>query len=247
MKQFIQKNHLFEPKESLNMLEGLKYYSKFKNIANNKEIYILDIGGNIGWYPSLLGLYNYSVISFEPRELNYYISRKNYCYLNRNSNIVIVTKGLNKEEQICYYYKDIQGTTNGMTLCNNKNEKISKRFKKISTVYMTKLSNFIPFLSDKNIALIKMDVEGSEGIIIESGIELITKYHVPFIFIEFTPSFLLEHNTEPKNFLELFTNNGYKISLEGFLSKNFISAEELMKETGFQINSYFIHTSIINN
>ena len=131
-----------------------------------------------------------SVISFEPRELNYYISRKNYCYLNRNSNVVIVTKGLNKEEQICDYYKDIQGTTNGMTLCNNKNEKISKRFKKISTVYMTKLSNFIPFLSDKNIALIKMDVEGSEGIIIESGIELITKYHVPFIFIEFTPSFL---------------------------------------------------------
>ena len=55
----IRKNRLFEGKESINILEALKFYSKVKGISNNRDIYILDIGGNVGWYPSLLGLFNF--------------------------------------------------------------------------------------------------------------------------------------------------------------------------------------------
>ena len=133
-----------------------------------------------------------------------------------------------------------------MVLCNlNEIELISNRFKKLSKVSLTKLSNFIPYLSNKNLALIKIDVEGSEGNVIMSGIDLINKYHIPFIFIEFTPSFLVAHNTDPKKFIELFLHNGYKISINGFLSKDFISAEHLIKITKFQINVYFVHKSFI--
>ena len=38
--------------------------------------------------------------------------------------------------------------------------------------------------------MIKIDIEGSEAKAIEGGIELITKYHIPFIFLEFSPSML---------------------------------------------------------
>ena len=150
------------------------------------------------------------------------------------------------EEKICDYYEDSVSLNNGMILCNkNMSNSLLTRFKKIGEVSLTRLSNFIPFLSNKNLALIKIDVEGSEGDVINSGIDLIKKYNIPFIFIEFTPTFLIAHNTDPKKFLELFLDNGYKISIKGFLSKDFISAEELIKITNFQINTYFIHKSII--
>mgnify|MGYP002624362160 CR=1 FL=1 len=136
---------------------------------------------------------------------NYYVIRKNFCLFNRQSNIIIITKGLNNEEKICEYYIDSLYDTNGMTLCNNNiGNTVAGWFIKKSTVVLTKLSNFIPFLSDKNLALIKMDIEGSEGIVIEDGIELISKYHVPFIFVEFSPKYLTEHHTDPKKFIHIF-------------------------------------------
>ena len=85
----------------------------------------------------------------------------------------------------------------------------------------------MPYLSNKNIALIKLDIEGGEGKVIEDAIELISKYHVPFVFSEFNSEFLINHGTSPKEYLELFTKNGYKISYEGFLNVSYVSPEEV--------------------
>ena len=71
----------FETKESLNILEALRFYRNKLKIKNNKDIYMLDIGGSAGWYPSFLGRYGYTILSFEPFPRNYYISSKNYCLL----------------------------------------------------------------------------------------------------------------------------------------------------------------------
>ena len=112
---------------------------------------------------------------------------------------------------------------------------------------MTKLSNYISYLSDKNLALIKIDVEGSEGKAFEGGIELITKYHVPFIFIEFTPESLRLHGTDPKKFLQLFVDNGYKLGLFNFFA-NFTSIDDIMKKNFNNynlINIYIVHSKIL--
>ena len=60
------KSKVFEKYESLNILNALKFYGKKMKIFNNKDIFILDIGGNIGWYPSFLGRYGYTILTFEP-------------------------------------------------------------------------------------------------------------------------------------------------------------------------------------
>ena len=172
---FDLKNGVYEYEISNNIIEALLYYSKKKNISNKKDIIMIDIGGNIGWYSSLLGKLGYSVLSFEPLEMNYYVSMKNYCNINNNSNVIIINKGLGNEDMTCDYYKDITLFSNGMVICNKskiENKNIGKRFKKASDVKLTRLSNFIPYLKNKNIALIKLDVEGAEGKAIESGIEL---------------------------------------------------------------------------
>ena len=66
---------------------------KIKKNIKKEDIYIIDIGANIGWYTFILGKYGYKIISFEPLPLNTYILNKNYC-LNKDVNITIINKGL---------------------------------------------------------------------------------------------------------------------------------------------------------
>ena len=230
----------YEPYHMSNFLEALKYYGKSKNIINNKDIFMLDIGGNLGAYPLFLGKLGYSIITFEASPRNSYIIYKNYCHTNRNSNIIIVNKGLSNEEKICNYYSQIDGIGNGVVLCNKNKEKANAsgyNFKKSFEVGLIKLSNFLPFLSNKNIALIKLDIEGGEGKVIEDAIELINKYHIPFIFSEFNPTYLKKQGTDPKKFIELFIKNGYKVSYKGFLNTSYVNPKEINSTH----NLYFIY------
>ena len=77
--------------------------------------------------------------------------------------------------------------------------------------------------------MIKIDVEGSEGNVLKGGIDLIIKYHVPFIFMEWNPDYLKLKGTKPNLLLDILENNGYKISIVDFLSRKYISKNKLLK------------------
>lgn len=129
-----------------------------------------------------------------------------------------------------------------MILCDENKQKINStiyNFNKTFEVRLTKLSNFLPYLSNKNIALIKLDIEGGEGKVIEDSIDLIIKYHIPYIFSEFNPNLLKRHGTNPKKYLELFFKNGYKISKSGFLNENYVTPEQINNNLD---NLYFIYS-----
>ena len=235
---------------SNNIIEALKFYASKYNITNNKDIFMLDIGSNVGWYPSFLGRYNYTILCFEAFKRNYYVATKNYCYLNKDSNVIIITKGLGEKEKLCHYFNQVKNPGNGMVICddNKKNlsdSKLGRMFIKDSDVEITTLDSFMPYLSNKNISLMKIDVEGYEYEVLKGGKELITKYHVPFVALEFSPGYLKEVGSEPRELAQFFVDNGYKISLKGFLSKEFISVDELLNRAGIQVNCYFIHDSIL--
>ena len=76
---------------------------------------------------------------------------------------------------------------------------------------------------------------------IKSGKELITLYHVPYVFIAFNKKMFNIYETKAEDFLKFFVNNGYQISLKGFLTKEFISIEDLMKKKLKQINLYLVY------
>ena len=137
-----------------------------------------------------------------------------------------------------------------MVICSNKTNlndtDLGNLFIKESDVEIITLNSFFPYLSNKNIALMKIDVEGHELNVLEGGKEYITKMLIPFVVLEFSPSYLKEVGSEPKDLAQFFVDNGYKISLDGFLSKNYLNVDELLNKTGFQVNCYFIHESIIN-
>jgi FkbM family methyltransferase len=236
----IKKRKKWEGGATKKILKALNFYINKTNLKN-EDLYILDIGSNVGWYSFYLGKYGYNIMSFEPTERNFYILKKNYC-LNREINITIINKGLFNSEKTCDYYENIGNKGNGMVICYERND-IPSCFQKKSVVILTMLSNFIPFLSKKHVAFMKIDVEGAEEDVILGGIELISKYHIPFIFLEYSPHFIRLHDGNHIKFLEIFENNGYKISTSSFFDKIYVSIQYLAKIKSL-INLYIIYTKI---
>ena len=241
----ISKRKCWESTETKKLINALNYYSSLKNITNN-NIYILDIGSNVGWYTLFLGKLGYKILSFEPSDVNMYILRKNFC-LNQDLNITLIKKGLYTEEKKCDFYISKGNIGDGWVFCD-KNSTIPNHLIKSGETYLTKLSNYIEFLSTKNLALIKIDIEGSEGKAIESGIELFSKYHIPFIFLEFTPSALIKHGTKPIKLLEIFKKNGYKFAKDNFLDTSYYSISEILEKANNSIiNLFIVYSNITKN
>ena len=217
----------WESSSMRNIINCLNYYSQKKKLPK-KEITVLDIGANVGWYSFYLANDGYKLYSFEVSSINSYILKKNFC-LNENINVTIINKGIGLKEEKCLLHHPSHNIGNAVILCG-ENSKISRNTKNLTEeVEFTKLSNYYDFLSEKNIALIKLDVEGSEGKVINSGIEFISKYHVPFLIVEFNNDYLKLQGTDPKKILEIFEQNGYLFSKGDFFSKTYLSIDQILK------------------
>ena len=231
----------WESDESNNLLNALFFYSSIYDLKPH-EIYFLDIGANIGWYSLFLAKNGYNVLSFEPSEINNYIFKKNYCF-DRDLNITIINKGLYNDEKKCNYYTKEENKGFGTVFCD-ENKNITKNLNKSGQVTLTKLSNYIPFLLSKNLALIKIKIDGSEGKAIEGGIKLITKHHIPFIFLEFNPEGLEQHGTNPIKLLKMFLRYGYKFPNNNFFDSEFLSINDIMEKTNGTLNLYIVKSRI---
>ena len=231
MSNFIIRTKGYVVDEMTNFYDVLEYYRKTKNILNKKDVYMLDLGANLGVYTSYFGYLGYTVVSFEASPRNYYLLKKNHCQINRNAeNIIIINRGLSNKYKICNYYTQITGIGNGMIKCDEDREEFNNagfHWKKSFEVPIIKLSDFIPYFVNKNLALIKLDIEGSEALVMQDAIEFISKYHIPYIYSEFSLSMLSEHGNNPIEYIKLFIDNGYKVNKEGFFSQNFISPEKV--------------------
>ena len=228
-----------------NLISCLNYYSQKKKLSKN-EITILDIGANVGWYSLYLAKAGYELYSFEISRINTYILKKNFC-LNENLKVTIINKGISidKGDEKCILHHPSHNIGNAVILCGeNTNIPLNNEKNINEVVQFTKLSNYYNFLSKKNIALIKIDVEGYEGSVIKSGIEFISKYHVPFLFIEFTKDYLKMQGTEPKELLEIFKLNGYLISTTNFFSKSYLSIKKILKLKA--TNLYLVYSKFID-
>ena len=231
----------WESEETSNLLTALLYYSALYGLKP-KDIYVLDIGSNIGWYSLFIAKYGYNILSFEPSDLNNYILKKNYC-LNKELNITFIKKGLYNSEKKCDFYKSKGNCGDGFVFCDKKGN-LPSHLEKSEEVTLTKLENYIPFLSKHNLGLIKIDVEGAEEKVLEGGIQLLSKYHVPFIFLEFNPDSLKLHGTDPKKFLKMFHKYGYKFPSYNFFDNEFLSVDEILERTNKTYNLYIVYHRI---
>ena len=113
MSKEIIKTAKYEPAHMSNFLDALKFYGKKNKINKNEEIFMLDIGGNLGVYPSFLGKFGYSILTFEASPRNSYIIYKNYCLINIKALVVkkkhvITIHKLKQLEMVLFYVMKIK-------------------------------------------------------------------------------------------------------------------------------------------
>ena len=226
-----------------NLLTPLLFYSIIKKLKP-QDIYVLDIGAHVGWYSLFIAKFGYNVISFEPSEINNYILNKNLC-INKELNITIIKKSLYTEEGKCDFYASQSNIGDGWTFCEKK-DNIPAHLKKTGEVTVTKLDNYVPFLTENNLGLIKIDLEGSEEKALESGFQLISKYRVPYIFMELNPKALEAHGTNARQFLKRFLKYGYRFGRLNFFDNEFIPIDEILGRTddGSIMNLYIVHSKM---
>lgn len=233
-----------ESEDTNKILDTLKFY-KDKNKTKSEDLYILDIGSSIGWYSYFLGKKGYKILSFEPSERNYYLLRKTYC-LNKDVNITIINKALYNHDKSCDYYENKENKRKGKVICKERND-IPKNLEKKELVTLTQLDNYASYLSDKNIAFMKITVGGAEYNVILGGKEFITKIHVPFIYLEFITDNLNFYQVDKSKFLRIFEENGYKISTTSFLDKNYISVNDLINKKDNLGKLFIVYEKILKN
>lgn len=171
-----------------NGYKTFEYSELFETLSKDIDTF-LDIGSNIGYY-SLLGVKSnpkMHVFAFEPAHGPKYFLNKNIKLNNFSNQIKPIDLALsNTIGNIDFYevkslkYKYITHNLAGEGNAGTK--KTSRNFIK-NTVKADTLKNFIKTNTIKKIDLIKIDTEGTEVDILESGKDII-KQHQPIIICE---------------------------------------------------------------
>lgn len=189
---------------------------------------VVDVGANLGYHTlhlsSLVGRSG-SVIAVEANPEN--------CHLidigvkaNHLSNVRIVPCGLSKEPGWSYFSPHI-GTNGGLLGAT-------------SATSLLEVATMVPLLrmddivsSCSRVDLIKVDVEGAEGLVLAGATETIT-HHRPFIVSEFSCEMTRRVSTmEPVEYLNSLADLGYRIHVIDRRSPGtlveFASANDLLK------------------
>lgn len=223
---------IFEYQTTFNILHALEFYSD-KNDYEKDDILIINISENSDFYTNLFGILNFSVLSFIPLEEDYYVANKNFCrnnkkYRKSDQTIIILNRAVYIDETLCNYYQDVNNNHKRLIMCNTTKEgNISHNYIKIGIVRTIKLIDIISKIN-KRFALLILNMKLEGELALESGKELVSKYHIPFILIEFNLKVFKVYERNAEHFLLFFIKNGYKISLIGFLSNKFINIVDLL-------------------
>lgn len=185
----------FEQNEKI---EILKY--------TNEDTIFLDIGANIGYYSVLLSDKVKKVYAFEPVTENYLLLNKN-IEVNNLKNVTAVHKALsNKNGEVEMFIDKLNGGGHSMQI-NNVLDTNSSEF-----IPSIRLDDYIESEGIENINLIKIDVQGAEGLVFEGAMETLKKFK-PIIMMEYDPKMLSNFGTDPEKLLNMFKEMGYTIKV----------------------------------
>lgn len=167
----------------------------------------LDIGANSGYY-SILALIARnrpaSIYSFEPSEDALKFFRKNLELNNLGADgFEVIAMALSNQVGSAELYYPVN-THNLLETSQTleKHHKGREEYEKTDRVEVTTLDEFVQSRSITRLDLIKIDVEGHEGAVLEGGVNTIEKLR-PIIFFEVLPSIDME------NIEYIFNNNNY--------------------------------------
>lgn len=182
------------------------------NSLVKKDMTVLDIGGNIGYFSliasKLVGSQG-KVYVFEPDPINFMYLRKN-IEINKIENIILVNKCVSNEEGILTLYHHPKYHS-----CHSIYKNISKKAKaavKVKAITLNKMFEN----DDSEISFIKMDIEGAEVSALMGMDYLLKKNKVKYLLTEFNLRILKSLGKNPRELITLLDDyfNKYFLMLD---------------------------------
>ena len=203
-KMFLDKNDtlelslwgVYEPLETKLFMNTLK-----------KDDIVVDIGAHIGYYTliaaKIIGIHG-RVYAFEPDPANFELLEKNIDH-NSYANVIIEKKAVgDTNDKIRLYLSN--NNTGDHRIYNFDDKRRSVEIEAIC------LDDYFKGY-ESTIDLIKMDVQGAEGIALQGMKNVLTLNKKLKVLMEFTPEALLKCHTDPEGLLKEIIGYGYKIYL----------------------------------
>lgn len=169
-----------------------------------KDSVVLDIGANIGWYAINLSksVPQGRIIAFEPIPKTYDYLVQNIA-LNKLGNIKTYNIGLSDKAGYFnfYYNQKYTGATSLVNIINEPNVALVR-------CPVKKLDDFLKKSKIRQVDFIKCDVEGAEKLVVEGGLEAITK-NKPVVFMELLRKWSAKFNYHPNSVINMLKEIGY--------------------------------------
>lgn len=180
-----------------------------KKIVKPSMIFV-DIGANIGYYSlvaaQLVGQSG-KVYAFEPDPINYHLLLSN-IETNHFRNIVPIQKAVSNQADSVKLFLD-RGNFGAHTLSESNIQTERRGFVEVEAIT---LDAFFKAEGNSTVDFIKMDVQGSEGRVIEKAHDILKRNNLK-ILMEFWPRGLRNMGTEPAELLKKLHNYGFSITL----------------------------------
>lgn len=205
----IEGNKMFlDDKDSL-FLSVYGYHEKtetkvVKKLVNEGDITI-DVGANIGYYTLLLAKIVGSsgkVIAFEAEPRNFEILKKN-VEENHFENVIVEKKAVSEKSGVVKFFIGEDSSTENQ---------LFKPDVKHSEIEVESIS-IDEYLQDKDIKVdfIKMDIQGSEPLVIEGMRKTIEKNKNLKLMMEWWPDAIKKYNIKPDKHLQELVSLGFNI------------------------------------
>ncbi len=164
---------------------------------------VVDIGAHVGYYTllfaRLVGKHGH-VYAFEPEPSNFALLRKN-IEINGYRNVTLISKAVSNATGQAHLYCAKSNT--------GDHRLYGPEAARVLTVETVRLDDF--FDSNQRINLIKMDIQGAEGLALRGMCHLIDRNPAIEIITEFWPAGLRLAGTDPREFLAFFADRGFTI------------------------------------
>ena len=191
---------------------ALDAYEKFETALFRKHVRsgmsIIDIGANIGYY-TVIGARrvgkNGKIFCFEPEPSNYVRLNENIT-LNDLQNVVALKLALSDRAGISKLFL----TKNNKGTHSLADQRQTGNFITVETAI---LDQVLAGYGSPKVDLIKMDIEGAEGLALKGMSKTIISNPDLTIFMEFYPKGLIRLGTQPIEFLNDLSGFGFVISV----------------------------------
>ncbi len=201
---------------------------------------VLDVGANIGYYTlqfaKLVGPTGH-VYAFEPDPDNFKLLCKNIG-MNGYSNVTAIQKAVSNRSSTIKLYRNTE---------NHGDHRIYNSGEGRATVEVETISldEYVAKI-DRQIDLIKFDIQGAEAIAFQGMKQLLQENRSLKIITEFWPRGLLMSGNNPREFLEQFSDLGFDVKVidEQAEKLNDLDVDYLLKRLPVEYDTDIFFTNL---